>query len=129
MEQGGLSMGTMNDRAKRELVERARAITDWLVSHYLETGKDATVAEIAAGLGWPESRVRRVLGSNEVNGIDVRLEHRESYSKDYPGFTIGAHRVWLYGPHRDELAARLRAADWALAKVAADRDDLARREG
>lgn len=81
--------------------ELARAIT----AHYLETGKDCTVAEIAARLEWSESKVRKVLAGcgGAPAGCHTYKDSAPSYSTAYRNFQSGAHVVWKYGPSRETL--------------------------
>lgn len=39
-----------------------------------------------------------------IPGIDCREEHRPSYSRNYPGFQTGSHKVWVYSPSKSTLA-------------------------
>ena len=92
----------------------------WVTENYLATGSDVTVKEIAHGLGWPESKVRKVMDAEHGCPQDLQAcqEVRPSYSKGYSGFKTGEHRVWVYSPrkatlrhHLVALLAAVRAAD------------------
>jgi len=78
-----------------------------IIGAYLATGKDLTARELAARIGWPESKVRRYLtagpGGGPPDGIRTFSEARTSYSRDYPGMEAGAHKVTTYGPTRERL--------------------------
>lgn len=82
-----------------------RQLRDAVVEAYLETGKALDVKEIATRMGWSESKVRKVFtaAGGCVTGLDLRQEGRESYSRNYPGMTAGAHKVWVYMPTRQTL--------------------------
>lgn len=76
-----------------------------VVDHYLKTGNSADAPTIAAGLGWPERKVREVLRLNfgAIPGTHAQQEARASYSKNYPGMQSGSHRVWCYLPSLSTL--------------------------
>lgn len=82
----------------------------WIVRHFVETGVDATIAEIASALGWPESRARKT--ESAMPGGFLRFSHeiRPSRSGNYP-WMIGDrwHRVMVFGPSRETLGRVLRA--------------------
>ena len=82
--------------------ERDEKIEAWLVSHYLETEREATVKEIAAATGFTESVVRRSVTSNP--SLASGYEYRVSYSRDYKYMETGGHKVMTYGPSRRLLA-------------------------
>jgi len=63
-----------------------------IVAHYLETGHDCTVKEIAAKLAWSESKVRNALNNEHgfcLPGLRPDDETRTSYSTHYKMFSQG----------------------------------------
>ena len=90
----------------------AEALTAAVTAAFVRDGRDLTVPEIAAELGWTESKVRRVLAKAHgcVPGLACSQEHRPSYSKSYRGMQSGTHRVWVYGPTRETLRKALQFA-------------------
>lgn len=88
----------------------AASIRDWCTARFIAEQKDSTSAEIADGTGISLSTVRRVMRQHGgcVPGLGCWQVSRESHSKDYPMMSSGYHRVWTYGPTREELAKRLR---------------------
>jgi len=87
------------------------AVRDAIVAMFLETGEDVTVKVIAARLGWTETKVRRHLTGASgfvVEGIQRHEEGRVSHSKDYRGFEVGAHKVFVYGPTRAFLRGMIK---------------------
>lgn len=91
-----------------------QALRGAIVNHYLETGADSTVKELAALLRWSESKVRKHLndarGNLSLPGIRQQEASRASHSKNYPAFEAGAHRVTEYGPSRSLLREMIVAA-------------------
>jgi hypothetical protein len=83
-----------------------QSIVDAVVSAYLETGAGVTVAEIAEILKCPPLRVRARFTASRglIPGIDCREDYRPSYSRDYPSFQTGSHKVWVYSPSKSTLA-------------------------
>jgi hypothetical protein len=88
---------------------REVAIKVAVVEAFLETGKALDANEIAARLDWSVSKVRQVIKAAHgcVDGLTPHQESRESNSKSYPGFTAGAHKVWVYQPSLETLRAMI----------------------
>lgn len=88
-------------------------MVDWIIAAFMANGKDVTIKEIAAGMDWSEAKTRKVMASAPA-GVPMELEScqesRTSWSHDYKMFSTGAHKVWVYGPTRATLAARLKNA-------------------
>lgn len=86
-----------------EMMERA------LVDGYMATGKDMTQAEVAERMGCSQATVKKLLDEcfGCPRGFVCREEVRASYSRNYPGFQSGSHRVWVYGPSRETLRGML----------------------
>lgn len=85
-------------------------LTEGVIAHYLRTGEDATVAELATDLGWSEAKVRRVLATapgGVPEGLYAEARTRQSHSRNYRYMAAGTHRVMVYGPHRSTLRALL----------------------
>ena len=83
-----------------------------IVSFFMTSGMDATVADLAEVLGCGETTVRKAL-IKEAGcpvGCTVREEHRESKSKSYIYMSVGAHKVTVYGPSRDTLRLMVKAS-------------------
>lgn len=96
----------------KPLTPAQETLRDAIVAHYLETGNDCTVKEIAARLTWSESKVRKLLNDAHgfcVEGLHVSEETRTSYSTHYTMFAQGAHKVAVYGPTRRYLRELLNA--------------------
>lgn len=83
----------------------AEMLAGFVTDAYVREGKDLTADEIAAGIGWTASKVRRVIAA--AHGCPVGLccsqESRASFSKSYRAMQSGTHRVWVYGPTRETL--------------------------
>lgn len=97
----------------KPLTPTQETLRDAIVAHYLETGNDCTVKEIATKLQWSESKVRKLLNDAHgfcVEGLRVSEESRTSYSTHYTMFAHGAHRVAVYGPTRAYLRGLLNAS-------------------
>jgi predicted transcriptional regulator len=91
-------MGQMDDNK--------RAVLGVVVERYLEEMVGSTVKEIAAKLGWSESKVRRVVDDRSgVDGLTSAEEGRSSYSTAYRMMEAGVHKVRVYYPTRQKLAA------------------------
>lgn len=93
----------------------ALQIRSTVVEAFLESGKALDAAQIAERLGWSVTKVRRVLNDAHgcVEGLETYQDTRESHSRNFPGFTQGAHKVWVYRPTLSTLRAlvlELRAA-------------------
>lgn len=82
-----------------------RQVRDAVVEAYLETGKALDAKEIATRMGCSESTVRKILtkAGGCVNGLRTSQQGRDSYSRNYPGSTSGAHKVWVYSPALETL--------------------------
>ncbi len=82
-----------------------------VVEMFLDDGEDHTIKEIAAKLGWTESRVRKIISDAHgcPEGLHTREETRTSYSTNYRFMASGAHKVWVYGPSREYLRSLLNA--------------------
>jgi transposase-like protein len=78
-------------------------IADAIVALYLETGHDPDAPTIATRAGCSVGTVRRLARDHSFPGCLPRTEWRQSYSRDYPGFEAGAHKVTVYGPTRETL--------------------------
>jgi len=105
----------MNQPKSPEVIANEQQIRSTVVEAFLETGKAVDAAQIAERLGWSVSKVRRVLKDAHgcVTGLVTYQEGRQSHSRDYPAFTAGAHKVWVYEPGQGTLRAlilELRAA-------------------
>lgn len=97
-------MSAPKENVKR--TEETQALVHAATRFYLETGNDPTVADLAARLGWTESKIRRLLTAAHgcPMGLTYRTEERPSYEKNY-GMQRGVHKVSTYGPSRDRLRA------------------------
>ena len=83
-----------------------------ILSSYIKTGSDVTVADLAGLVGKSESTVRKVI--NDAHGIPgccMSQEGRTSYSKSFRGMESGAHMVWVYGPSRETLRKLIRGEE------------------
>jgi hypothetical protein len=80
-------------------------LRDAVVEAYLETGKAQDVKEIATRMGCSESTVRKTItkAGGCVSGLRTSQQGRDSFSRDYPGSTSGAHKVWVYSPTLETL--------------------------
>ena len=90
----------MGNTSTRE-VELRKAIID----HYLETGKGATVADIAKRLSLSEGAVRKSLAvvHGMPKGTHAQKESKERYSRDYPMFQVGYTTFYAYYPNLETL--------------------------
>lgn len=73
----------------------------------------ATAAEMAAELGCSATKARALLESCPTGMVFAERQWRSSQSRDYPGMTVGQHRVTVYAPSRFALVReikRLRAS-------------------
>jgi hypothetical protein len=75
-----------------------------VITGFLATGEDLSVADIAKRAEVSEATVRKVINLTRgcPKGLQPREEYRESFSKNY-NMQTGAHKVWVYGPTRDTL--------------------------
>lgn len=75
-------------------------IRDAITEGYLETGKMLDAPAVAARLRWSETKVRRLMDllRGAPEGVHCSQEHRATESRNYPGITVGSHRVWMYAP-------------------------------
>lgn len=89
--------------------EKIQAVCQAIENHFIETGEDVSVKEIAEIMGWSESRVRSVIEDVWRHDIIARKDSRTSYSKNYRGFDAGAHVVWVYGPSRSRMRKMIQA--------------------
>ena len=96
------------------VVEKGEEIRDAVLAHYLETGKAATVKEIAGRVSFSESTVRKVMTSKPhygvVAGTDITSKEIECYSRDYPGMISGYRNVDAFVPSRSYMAEVIKAA-------------------
>ena len=83
---------------------RKAQIEAWTLEHFLKTGQDVTVKEIASGIGIAESTVRKYVDFCDFASYK---DSRVSESKNYPGMEAGVHLVWMYGPSRSLLRSRI----------------------
>lgn len=87
-----------------------QTVVDAVVRMFMADGRDHSIKEVAAALGWSESRVRRAITSapgGRPDELDSSVDYRTSYSRDYPTMEAGAHKVRLYGPTRQTLREML----------------------
>lgn len=99
--------------------QNAEALVDWITTRYVATEEDSTVKEIAHGMGWSESKVRRLL-DNEPDvwcRLITTVDSRTSHSTNYLGFKTGMHHVRVWGPSRKELMARLRRLEAFVSRI------------
>lgn len=105
---------TERESPPSERLSSEAALEAAITEHYLRHGRDGTVADLAADLGWSEGRVRRALDKCPMgapDGCSIGVEHRPTYSRDYPWMETGrSHKVTTYGPSRARLRELLRAA-------------------
>ncbi len=99
---------TMTNRHKTEQI----AIRDAVTEHYLATWRHASVHDIAARLGWSESKIRRVIrdSSGAIAGTTSERVSVARYSRNYPGMEAGYTMAWAYLPSRSHLGELLLAA-------------------
>ena len=83
-------------------------IARFVLDRFLETGHDSTIAQIAAAVGVSQSTVRKAFASHTgvspLSDLRYDREGRDSFSRNYPSMTSGAHMVAVYGPTRRMLA-------------------------
>lgn len=87
------------DNSFREQMGRAA------VDFFLETGKPARYADIAAKLGVSERKVRDAIRKDFwfVSGCDYHEVSVATYSKDYPSMQHGSSKAAAYMPTRETL--------------------------
>lgn len=92
----------------------SRELVDAVLAHFMETHEPATVKQLAARLGWPESRVRTQADRTfDADRGWVRIcpettyvaRHERSY-----GSQIGSVKAVAYGPTREYLCRLLQQA-------------------
>lgn len=94
-------------------MNRMKAIVDWVTERYIETGKESSVKEIAAGIGVSESTVRKAFDA--VHGCPAEL-HPEQDSiacpdKYRPGINPDhIRKVWVYSPAKRYMAEIIKAS-------------------
>jgi hypothetical protein len=96
------------DRNRRDTIARATTtaaadVVGAVVRRYLDTGKDSTVSEIAAELGWSDSRVRKGLA-------DITCTRNLIIYRSQRTTVRGSVGIWLYGPSRATLRELVLAA-------------------
>lgn len=87
-----------------------QSIIDAVVSLYLDRGEAVTASEIAEHLKCKVAVIRAAFAASHglIAGLDCREEHRPSYSRDYPMFQTGSHKVWVYSPSKSTLAEMIK---------------------
>jgi len=91
--------------------QKKRKVRDVVTEHYLQTREGLTAQEVAEIVGWSKSTTRKWL--EQAPGILSDIEHRTTYSRDYPGMECGSTIVKIYFPGRTllaELALEFRSA-------------------
>lgn len=103
-------------------------IRDAVVERFLATGQGSTVKDLAGYLLRSESTVRKVITANygAVDGTLYDEVSRESHSRNYPGQSVGAHKVSVYIPDPQHLRAMLLAARETIAEMTNTINDYAR---
>lgn len=98
------------------LTQHELRVRDHVTEHYLATGNESAVAEIAKALDWTEAKVRAHVSTFgfPVAGLEARERRRPAFSKDYPGVPVAPRLVTVYGPTREHLRELLVAARLAL---------------
>lgn len=84
-------------------------VSEAVFEHYLETCSAASAPEIAARLGWSESKVRQVI--NDLAGAPrdcvAKQEQKPRYSRNYRAQVVGYSKVWCYEPTKSLLREHL----------------------
>lgn len=88
-------------------------LAEFLLEHFMRTGSDLPVMQIAERIGWSASKVERTLGRQAggtlPDGVTSFTTMRASTRERFGGSAGGHDRVRVYGPTREALAGRLRA--------------------
>ncbi len=84
----------------------AQKVLAFVTDRYIREGKDSTIKEIAEGLEWSETAVRRVFREHDglIDGMtssESSVQRRES---NY-GTVVGFKKVRVYGPSRKHLVS------------------------
>lgn len=96
------------------------ALSELITNAYIADGKDHTVAELAEFGNVSQAAIRKALTACNyfIPNVCFSTEMRASYSKDYPAFQSGSHKVVVYGPTREHLRTLLMASRTVAAPVA-----------
>jgi hypothetical protein len=83
---------------KRE--EKIKAVKEAVMRYFVETGRWASIAEIASVGGLSEGQVRSVIHECYLSS---QKDSAPKMSRDYPGMQYGIKVFWVYAPTRDAM--------------------------
>jgi len=86
------------------------SVVTFVTERFIHSEEGSTVKDIAEGLKVSQANVRKLLGEAHgcPDGLTVDTESRPSYSRNYPGYQTGEHRVDVFYPTKSTLVQIIR---------------------
>lgn len=88
------------------LADQQATLTNAIAEYYITHGKECSTQQIAEVLSWPPAKVRKVILSGPGGGLPYVREEVNTApkaSRDYPMWTSGVKRFYVYSPTREFL--------------------------